>query len=567
MANFLTVQLAHATVKGPREFNEDFVGAASPDGALLDAKGIVAAIADGVSGLNHGREAAEYTVRGLLADYYATPDQWQTQHALNKVLQALNRWVISQASARREVAGMATTLTGLVLHGARYTIAHVGDSRAYLVRDGVCKRLTSDHVWDRPDMHHVLKRAIGLDSALTVDFAEGELHANDIFVLITDGVWGALSDASIHDAIRHHEDMSVAASALVDGAIASGGTDNASALVLRVTGVGEDGYQQMLHARRDLMPPPRLKVGQALDDFRIEEILHDSDATLVYRATDLLNQREVVLKTLTLERGEIPAERNALAHEEWLGKRAVARFFPQVLPVSAERQSALYYLQTWHEGRTLRAYIEAGQHLTVPEVLAWAQKLARALGALHRRSVLHRDVKPDNIHIGTDGELRLLDLGVAISFDDAVETRDRAGTPSFLAPEHFEIGGTAPTVRSDLYAAGVSIYFALTRKYPYGEIEPFQTPVFGEPVPATRYRPDIPMWFENALMKAIARNPERRFETAEELVLALETGAAKPLPAQGFTPLMQRGPLAKWQAVALVSVVLNLLLLFVLLVR
>ena len=62
-------------------------------------------------------------------------------------------------------------------------------------------------------------------------------------------------------------------------------------------------------------------------------------------------------------------------------------------------------------------------------------------------------------------------------------------------------------------------------------IEPFQTPLFGEPVPPTRYRPDIPVWFENTLMKAIQRNPDLRYETAEEFVLALETGAAKPLAA------------------------------------
>lgn len=563
----LSVELAHATATGPRETNEDFVAAATPDGALLLNKGIVAAIADGVSGLNHGREAAEYSVRGLLADYYATPDSWHTQHALTKVLQSLNRWVISQAQQRREVAGMATTLTALVLQGARYTLAHVGDSRAYLLRDGVLRQLSFDHVWDRPDMRHVLKRAIGLDTTLNIDFAEGELRVDDVFVLITDGVWGALSDATIQDTLRYHPEASTAAQALVDDAIAANGADNASALVMRILGVGEDGLQQLVSARSVLMPPPRLKVGQTVDDFRVDALLHESAATIVYRATDLINQREVVLKTLTPERGETVAERSALAHEEWLARRAVARFFPQVLAVPGDRQSALYYLQTWHAGRTLKTAIDAGQHLTVPEVLAWAIKLARALGALHRRGILHRDVKPDNIHIGSDGELRLLDFGVALSVDDADEIRDRAGTPSYLAPEYFAVGGVAPAIRGDLYAAGVSLYYALTRKYPYGEIEPFQTPVFGEPVPPTRYRPDIPVWFESVIMKAIQRKSDLRFETAEELVLALEAGAARPLTALGFTPLLQRGPLAKWQAVALVSIVFNLLLLFLLLMR
>jgi serine/threonine protein phosphatase PrpC len=85
-----------------------------------------------------GREAAEYTVRGLLSDYYATPDTWSVPHALDKVVAALNRWVMAEAGRQAELAGMATTLTALVLRGRRYVCAHVGDSRLYLLRAGVC---------------------------------------------------------------------------------------------------------------------------------------------------------------------------------------------------------------------------------------------------------------------------------------------------------------------------------------------------------------------------------------------------------------------------------------------
>ena len=119
----------------------------------------------------------------------------------------------------------------------------------------------------------------------------------------------------------------------------------------------------------------------------------------------------------------------------------------------------------------------------------------------------------------------------------------------------------------DLYAIGVTIYHALTRKYPYGEIEPFQRPKFGEPIPPTRYRPDIPAWLENVILKAVARDPKNRFETADELLVALERGAARPISAPRPLPLLERDPARLWRAVAAVAIVVNLLLLYLLVVR
>jgi len=138
------------------------------------------------------------------------------------------------------------------------------------------------------------------------------------------------------------------------------------------------------------------------------------------------------------------------------------------------------------------------------------------------------------------------------------------GTPSFMAPELFD--GETASNSTDIYAAGVTLYHLLTRRYPYGEVEPFQHPRFGEPVWPTRYRPDIPRWLENIVLKAVAHNPEARFETAEEMLLALEHGELKPILAPPRTPLIARARLVKWQWIAIFSLVLNLLLLYLLIV-
>ena len=560
----LRVRFGHCSLTGHREQNEDFVSMVSPTGAELAQKGTLCAVADGVSGTNGGREAAEYCVRGLVTDYYATPDTWEPQMSLDRVIQPLNRWVLSQAQKRRDLCGMATTLTALLLRGRCYYLAHVGDTRAYLLRSRTMTCLTTDHVWDRPDMSHVLTRAIGLDTRVTPDYSDGALERGDRFLLVSDGVWSAVPRDEIEARLIAGSDVDATAAGLCESALTRGSQDNVSAIVVHVDEVPEDDWADVVTLSADLPPPPIQKVGQELDGFRIDSVLRRSAATVIYRVTDIATGRECVLKTLSPERGDDPIERSHFLHESWLAKRAVARFFPQVIDVVAQRRSTLYYVQTWHAGATLAEWLDADRHLSIPEAVRIGVALARALGALHRRSILHRDVKPENVHLGNDSEVRLLDFGVAISgLSPQLSVRTQAGTPSYQAPEQFS--GTLATASTDLYSAGVTLYRALTRKYPYGEVEPFQHPRFGDPVLPTRYRPDIPVWLENVLLKAVARNPAARFETAEEFLLALERGAARSLAAPAATPLLTRAGENRWRTAALISLAVNIVLIYVLL--
>lgn len=565
----LSISVGHATRAGLRERNEDFVGMVTPGDPDLSTKGLIAAIADGVSGNDGGRQASEYTVRGLLTDYYATPDTWPITQALDRVIKAINGWVQKQGSVRRELAGMATTLTALVLRGSFYHFAHVGDTRLYLLRGGALKRLTTDHVWDRPEMHHVLTRAIGLDSQLAIDHGMGDLREHDIFLLASDGVWNWMTEYDMTTRLSELAigtlDASAAADALVDAALANGSQDNSSAVVLRVDALPDKNLRDAVSISQDLPLPPKLKAGQIIDGYRVEEVIHASRVTLLYRVVDPTSQRQLVLKTLHPDHANNEHEKAAFIHEEWLARRVVVRFFPQV--IIPEQKNYLYYLTTWHEGHTLQQMLDAGTHFTVPEVLAHGAKLARALGALHRRSIIHRDIKPANVHLGSDGELRVLDLGVAQSGLEEQEgvRAPQAGTPSFLAPEQFD--NARPSRQTDLYAAGVTLYVMLTRRYPYGEIEPFQRPRFTEPTPPGRYRPDLPLWLENVLLKSVARDPADRFETAEEFLLALERGASNPAAQYSPAPLAKRDPVSLWRTIAVISLVLNLLMLYLIVVR
>jgi serine/threonine protein phosphatase PrpC len=559
----LKFTVGESSLTGPRNRNEDYVGIVTPSAAQQATKGGLFAVADGVSGNVGGREAAEMTIRTVSADYYATPDTWQTHTSLEKVISAANRWVLSQASSNTNMAGMASTLSLLILKGQRYVMAHVGDTRIYRLRNKTLTQISDDHVWDRPDMRHVLKRAIGLDSHLNIDFSEGLLEPGDVFAIMSDGVWEPLGDQAIHKTLMLYNSPQIIADHLTKGALENEGQDNATALVVRIDEVGTDSLDDLLSDAKNLPLPPKLSVGSVLDGFEVLDILHDSRATLLYKVKNKSNQL-FVLKTLQPIMAYDSDSCQALMNEEWLAKRVVSQCVPQILPLTIEQRHHLYYVMTWHEGATLQQRLDNGHHFTVNGVAKIGADLMRGLSMLHRLNIIHRDIKPANIHIGSDQRLRILDLGVALNTTIATpETMENPGTPSFMAPELFQ--GQTASIATDVYAAGVTLYYLLTRKYPYGEIEPFQTPRFGEPVRPSRYRPEIPSWLENIILKAVAHDIEQRFETSEEMLHALEYGELRPVAIQK-TPFIARARLVKWQWFTIFSLILNILLIYLLVV-
>ena len=561
----LQFEIGQSSLTGPRTRNEDYIGVVTPANEQLSVKGALIAVADGVSGNAGGGEASEMTVRTVTSDYYATPDTWEPLVALDKVLTAANRWLIAQANANRDMAGMATTLSLLLLRGQRYYSAHVGDTRIYLLRDGVLKQLTNDHVWDRPDMRHVLKRAVGLDQHLAVDFGEGALQVGDLFALMSDGVWDSIGEQSIHKTLGLYDSPQMICDHLTKAAIEKGSQDNSSVVAVKITQLGQDTLTELLAGGKHLSVPSKLNVGETIDDFEVIDILHESRASLIYKVRNLNTKQLFVLKTLQPILATDVDSCNGLLNEEWLSKRVVSQYVPQVFPVSVEKRSKLYYVMSWHEGATLQQRLDSGHHFTVAGTAKVGIDMMRGIGALHRLNIVHRDIKPANVHLASDQRLRILDLGVALSSGvGAIEAMQNPGTPSFMAPELFN--GEPATPQSDIYAAGVTLYHLLTRKYPYGEIEPFQRPKFGQPIPPTRYRPDIPYWLENIILKAVAHDVKHRFETAEEMLLALEHGELKPILAPARTPLIGRARLVKWQWMAIFSLILNFLLIYLLVV-
>ncbi|WP_085705881.1 bifunctional protein-serine/threonine kinase/phosphatase [Pseudomonas sp. B8(2017)] len=552
----LQLNFAQASATGPREENQDALRLVTPAPELAASKGYLFALADGVSQCADGGLAARASLQALALDYYATPATWSVAQALDRLLLAQNRWLRAQGSGQP----LLTTLSALVLRGRRFTLAHVGDCRVYRWHAGRLQCLSEDHVWDQPGMQHVLKRALGLDQHLLVDYLEGELQPGESFLLLSDGVWASLGDQHIQAVLREQPDLQLAVDTLVASAHLNGSQDNASALLVQVEQLGTANLGDTLAQLQQWPVPGPLREGQVIDGWQAEKLLSQSRQSLLYRVRDAQGHAWL-LKTLPAAREQEPGAAQGLLLEEWFLRRVAGRHFPE-LHTASQRQH-LYYVMREYPGQSLAALLAQHGPLPMPQWLELARQLLQAVGVLHRRNLLHRDIKPENLHLGSDGQLRLLDFGLAycpgLSEDPLHEL---PGTPSYIAPEAFD--GQPPSPRQDLYAVGVTLYHLLTGHYPYGEVEAFQRPRFGQPVNAARYRPDLPEWLQHNLQQALAADPAQRFETAEHWLLLLERGDRQELPSRP-RPLLEREPLKVWRTLALLSLLFNLILLLTLL--
>lgn len=574
------IDIGFTSHTGPKDTNEDFCGAMLPEPTQL-GMGAIAAVADGVSHGGMGREAAQTTVVSLLRDYYGTPETWNTTVALDRIISAQNAWLAGVNRRRAPALGMST-LTALVLRGQSYALAHVGDSRAYLLRAGDLLQMTQDHVVPHPDFQHQLLRAIGYEDRVVVDYQQGDVQVGDVFVLLTDGVHGCLGPGVIQAVLAQDGAQPIgaqqAAQALVDAARAASSTDNMTALVIRVLGLLDPSYADESQGMKSLPVPPRLKVGASLDGLMVTATVADNGVHVLYQVRDPASGKLYALKTLHPARANDPQERDMLAHEAWLARRMRHSGAADHLVHLHDRApngtpfSACYLLYDWHGGETCAQWLARKGPLQLPQLLGLATQALKGLMRLHRQGVVHRDVNPSNLHQGEDGVLRILDLGVALSGREPPAARAlHAGTPSYINPEQWGYStksdeqGTPqlPDARSDLYALGVTLYQLLTGRLPYGEVLPYQMGRYHrDPTPPSRHRPDIPIWLDHVILKAVARDQAQRFETGEEFLLALERGAARPLPTPQHTPLLRRNPGAVWKLALAVSLLFNAILLY-----
>ena len=557
----LVASIGWCSETGRRPDNQDFVAAIAGTATQRARFGLVAAIADGVGGHKGGRVASETAVRGFIDAYLGQSETVGVRRATARAVEAVNGWIHQQGLTDPANAGMATTLTAVVLRHRTLHVLHVGDSRLLRVRDGQLAQLTTDHVMDGPEQRHLLRRAVGLEDAVRAEALAEPLQEGDRLVLLTDGVHGALRPAAILRLLQQEPAPDRAAASLVRAALGGGSEDNATALVLDVLTLPE-ASQQELAAEAEalpLRPPPR--PGDTVDSYLIERLLAEGRYTALFVVTDQLAvpPATLVLKFPKPTVAEDETYRAAFMREGWVAARVRSPWLGGVIEQAPGRRTSLYTAMPLYEGGTLEARLLEGPAMRLREGVRIGAGLAKGVAALHRAGIVHRDIKPENVMLGTDGQPRLIDFGVVRlpGLEDEAALRPDSstpGTPSYMAPEL--LAGDPGSVQSDVFALGVTLYRMFTGTYPYGEIEPFQRPVWRAPAPLQQRRPDLPGWLDLVLARAVAVDPKDRPGDAMELALELDGAIARPAPPTRRAPLLSRNPVRFWQACCLVLLVL-----------
>jgi serine/threonine protein phosphatase PrpC len=558
-------RVGFASKTGPRKDNEDF--AAALYGAELPEprQEVVAAIADGIGGAKGGRTAAETAVRGFLDGFCDLPETMEVQRAGSRILGALNGWINTQGRQDPKLAGMGCTFTALVLRGRVAHLLHVGDTRAYRLSRDLLTCLTVDHVrQDSTGRSHTLNRALGVESELRLDYATQPVALHDRFLLCSDGVHGFLTEQAIADILRDRSAPEDTAGALVAAALEAGSTDNCTALVMDVVALPTAGSADISAAMLQLPIIPTPVGGQTIDGFVLKALISEGRYTRLFGAEDEIEGGPVALKFPKPQLASVDAYRAAFVREAWVGARVHNPWVGRVIELPPGRQTCLYTVMPLYQGELLERRLSRSPALGLEEGRNIAVKLARAVAALHRAGIVHRDIKPDNVILEGGGSLKLIDLGVVrVPGLEDFPPEYIPGTAAYMAPEMAE--GQPGNEATDIYALGVTMFRAFTGQYPYGNLDATSSPRRNRPVDFSALRPDLPAWLQAALAHAVAVEPAKRFHDMTEFALEIEAGPARaPAAMRRPRTLYERAPLQVWQGVA---ALLALALLVSLLVR
>ena len=241
-----------------REHNEDHLGYALPaTPAHVRSHGWLFALADGVGGQEHGEIASQAAVESVVAGFRDAPAGEPHSALLTRLVQAANVRVFEAGHlGGRSRTGMATTIVACALRFDRVVVAHVGDSRCYLIRRGQATALTRDHTFSNEQarlglltvqeaadsLHrHLLSRALGTDLVVNVETSEHHMLAGDVLLLSSDGLHGALTGEEMARLVRESPDLNSAAQKLVALANQKDGSDNISVQLIRVRSVERVG--------------------------------------------------------------------------------------------------------------------------------------------------------------------------------------------------------------------------------------------------------------------------------------------------------------------------------------
>jgi serine/threonine-protein kinase len=272
-------------------------------------------------------------------------------------------------------------------------------------------------------------------------------------------------------------------------------------------------------------------VGDKIDQYELLDLLARSGMASIFKAKDTSDGQIVALKIphIQFESDVVFFER--FKREEIIGQKLDHPNICKVL--RPKEKTRMYIAMEYVQGRSLRAMLQEKTPLPLDRALAIAIQLCEALVYLHGQGVVHRDLKPENILLTPEGNVKLLDFGIAL---DASARRmtwfglsNTIGTPDYMAPE--QVGGRRGDARTDVYSVGVMLYEMLTLHLPHESPNPhvlMRAKTTDEPTPPTIHEPGVSPQIEAILLKALERVPRDRYANAEAFLVDLRNPSAVP---------------------------------------
>ncbi len=287
------------------------------------------------------------------------------------------------------------------------------------------------------------------------------------------------------------------------------------------------------------MTQPRLLGGR----YELDGVVGRGGMAEVYRARDIRLDRIVAIKTL---RTDLARDQIFQARFRREAQSAASLNHPSIVAVydtgedMATGVPVPYIVMEYVDGRTVRDLLQEGHRLLPERLLEIIDGVLRALDYSHQAGIVHRDIKPGNVMVTRNGDIKVMDFGIARAMSDAqatmTQTAQVIGTAQYLSPE--QARGERVDSRSDLYSTGCLLYELLTGRPPFTGDSPVAIAyqhVRENPVPPSRVDPDVPPWADAIVLKAMAKAPADRYQTAGDMRADLQR-AASGMPVSAAPP-------------------------------
>lgn len=261
------------------------------------------------------------------------------------------------------------------------------------------------------------------------------------------------------------------------------------------------------------------------DRYQIIKTLGEGGMANVYLAHDTYLDRNVAVKVL---RGDLANDEKFVRRFQREALSATSLSHPNIVEIYdvSEDDGQYYIVMEYVDGKTLKQVLKQRGHLSVTEVIDIMLQVTDGMAHAHDAYIIHRDIKPQNIMILSNGMIKITDFGVAIALNSTqlTQTNSVMGTVHYIPPE--QANGKGSTIRSDIYSMGIMMYELLTGLLPYKGDNAVEIALkhLREPLPSVRkFDSSIPQSIENVIIKATAKNPKNRYKDAREMHDDLKT--------------------------------------------